>query len=103
MGPLQHVEIAVHPLVARPLRDRDRGVVDDVHEAGRIALRGHIHAALFVGGRDEPQLRMRQPVLLNGREAVADLVGYCGVGIADDLPQGFDGGDLTTHGFIMLA
>jgi hypothetical protein len=37
--PLQHVEVAVHSLVARPLRNRDRGVVDDVDEARRVALR----------------------------------------------------------------
>jgi hypothetical protein len=35
VGPLQQVEVAVDPLVARPFRNRERRVVDDVDEAGR--------------------------------------------------------------------
>ena len=101
-GPLQHVEVAVHPLVARPLRDRDRGVVDDVDEAGRVALRRHVDTALCVGRRDETQRGMRQPVLLDGCQPVADLVGDVGVRMPDDLAELIDGVHFATHCYIIL-
>ena len=45
----QHVAVAVDPPVARPLRDRDRALVDDVHELpGRVALGAGVAPALGV-------------------------------------------------------
>lgn len=85
-----------------PLRNRDRGAVDDMHEARRIALRGHVDAALRIGRRHESQREVCQPVLLRRRKSLADLVRDVGVRLADDGPQLVDGGDFTTHRSMML-
>jgi hypothetical protein len=74
-----------------------------VHEARRIALRRHVEAARGVGRRDETQRGVCQPILLHGRQPIADLVLNGSVGMADDVAQILDGGDLATHGYIMLA
>jgi hypothetical protein len=61
-----------------------------------------IWATLGSGRRDETQRGARQPVLLDGGETLTHLVGDGGDGIADDLAQILHGGDLATHGYIML-
>src|SRR5829696_85560 len=45
---------------------------------------------------------MRQPIPLNGGQALADLVGDVGVRVADDLAELVDAVDFTTHCYIIL-
>jgi hypothetical protein len=81
--PLQHVEQAVDAFVARSFRDRDRGVVDDVHEARRVPLGRDVQAAVGVGGRDEAERRMGEPVPLGFRQPVRHLGGGGRCGMTD--------------------
>ncbi len=100
---LQHVEVAVDAFVSRPFRNRDGGVVDDADEARRIALRRHVDTALRVGGRDEAEWRVGQPVPLDRGQPVLHLLGDGLLGLADDRAELVDGGDFLVHGYIMLA
>ena len=100
---LQYVEVAVDPLVARPFRDRDGGVVDDVNETGRIAFRGDVDAAPCIGRRNEAERRVRQPIPLHRREPVLDLVRDGLLRFSDDRTEVLDRGDYAAHGYIMLA
>ena len=51
----QHVDPAVGPLVAGSFRHGDRGVVEDVHEAGRVALRRDVAGAVGAGRRHQQE------------------------------------------------
>ena len=66
----EDVLVAVDPLVAGPLGDRDGGVVDDVDQlAGRVALGRGVAVAVGVGGGDHAERRRGEPVAVDRRAA----------------------------------
>jgi len=106
VGVLQDVEVAVDPLVALALRDRERPLVEDLHEPGRVALRRGVAPTGCVGRRHDAERRRRDPVAVELVQARAHLVADAGERLPDQRPQLFGGVDAVgvgVHGAILPA
>ena len=93
----EHVAERVGELVARPLRDEQRALVEDVDEAGRIAARAHVAGAVGGGGREQHERRPLDELARQLVEAVADLRLDDGRRRADHVAELCLGGDVRRH------
>ena len=92
---LQDVLVAVGPLVARPLGERDRVVVDDVHQlAGRVALRRGVALTGRRRRRQHAERRGREPVTVDVEQRRTALVAGALVGLTEQADEVVDGRDL---------
>ena len=73
MGVPEHVPQRVREAVARTLRKQQRPLVEDAHEAGRIAARADVTASVGRRGRKENERRPLDELSRGVVEPVADL------------------------------
>jgi hypothetical protein len=74
IGRRQDVTERIDPVVAAPVRDQQRLVVDHGHEARRVAARAGVGVALAVAGSDDEEWRQRDEVAAELVEMVEDLL-----------------------------
>src|SRR5690606_37243000 len=79
--------------VAGTVRDRDRRVVDDVDEPGRVALGGDVAVAVGVARGDEAERGPGEPFAVPGVQRYALLGDRLGRGGADHLAELLRAGD----------